>query len=145
MSSPLTSITVAAVRLSQPLCLCHSVPSQVTISSESNSSFPLSSMPRRIGILLLFIYLINLPWSLANPLSLPATTSPRAPGLHLPLSRREINTTTPKRERRRGAIGLGDYFDVCVSEYATAASSSRKQNIQCTSSSRLDACTARHR
>jgi hypothetical protein len=101
-------------------------------------------MPQRIGMLLPLFHLINLPWSLASPLSLPAT-SPRAPGLHLPLSRREINTSTPQRVRKRGAIGLGDYFDVCVFERATAASSLRNQNIQCTSSSRRDACTARHR
>lgn len=106
--------------------------------------FLLSSMPRRIGMFLPFFYLINLPWSLANPLSLP-TTSPRATGLHLPLSRREINISTPQRINKRGAIGLGDYFDVCVFERGTAASSPRNQNIQCTSSNRRDACTSRHR
>jgi hypothetical protein len=93
---------------------------------------------------LLPLYIISLPWSLASPLSLPAT-SPRAPGLHLPLSRREINTSPAQWVRKRGAIGLGDRFDVCVFERATAVSSLRKQNIQCTSSSRGDACSARHR
>jgi len=95
-------------------------------------------------MLLPLFYLINLPWSLASPLSLPAT-SPRTPELHLPLFRREINTSTPLRVRKRGAIGLGDYFDVCVFERITAASSSRNQNIQHTSSSRRDGYTARHR
>ncbi len=89
-------------------------------------------------------FLISLPWSLASPLSLHATRR-RTLGLHLPLSRREVNASTPRRVRKQGTIGLGDYFDVCVSELTTAASSSRSQNIQCTSSRRQDACTARRR
>jgi hypothetical protein len=55
--------------------------------------------------------LVNLHWSLATPLSLPAIIR-RAPGFHLPLSRREINTGTPRRLPKQSAIGLGDYFDV---------------------------------
>jgi hypothetical protein len=130
-------VAAAAVRLTHLVL--------VPISSESDSYFLRYSMPpRQIGMLLPLFYLIILPWSLASPLSLSAP-GPRSPGLHLPLSRREINTSTPQRVRKRVAIGLGDYFDVCVFEHTTAASSSRKQNIQCTSSSRRDDCTARHR
>ena len=105
------------------------------------------SMPQWIGMLLpLFhiTFLISLPWSLSSPLSLPATCR-RAPGLHLPLSRLEINASTPRRVRKRGAIGLGDYFDVCVFECTTTACSSRNQHIQRTSSSGWNACTASRR
>jgi hypothetical protein len=120
-----------------------------TISQSRYSSTPILFFPLSrcvLGMLLPLFYLtllVSLPWSLASPLSLP-TAIRRAPGFHLPLSRREIYTSTPRRPKQ-SAIGLGDYFDVCVFKRTTAVSSSWNQYIQCASSNRRDACTTRPR
>lgn len=68
--------------------------------------------------------IISLLSSLASPLSLPAAIR-RASGFHLPLSRRELNTSTPRQVTKQSAIGLGDYFDVCVFKRTIAANSSQ--------------------
>jgi len=68
--------------------------------------------------LLPLTFLISLPWSLANPLSMLGVR--RGSALHLPLSRREASTSTPQRVPKQGAIGLGNYIDVCVIKYTVA-------------------------
>lgn len=100
--------------------------SVLLVSKTPVSFFPLSCST--LDMLLPHFHLIpliSLPWSLASPLSLP-TAIRRTPGFHLPLTRvtrREINTSTPRRLPKESAIGLGDYFDVCVFKRTTAASS----------------------
>src|SRR5258708_36896151 len=100
-------------------------------------------MPQWIGMLLpLFhiTFLISLPWSLSSPLSLPATCR-RAPGLHLPLSRLEINASTPRRGLKRRAIGSAGSFYVVVFECHTTTPSSRDRHLNRHSSSGSDAWT----
>jgi hypothetical protein len=87
--------------------------------------------------------LVNLPWSLANPLSLQDIQQGAA--IHLPLSRREVSTSIPRRVSEQGAIGLGDYIDVWVLKSTTVIISSWNQDIQRTSSSRRDVFTSRSR
>jgi hypothetical protein len=57
--------------------------------------------------------LVSLLLSLTSLVSLSAIR--RGSTLHLPLIRREIITSTPRWIPKQGAIGLGDYIDVCVS------------------------------
>ncbi|KAI9457021.1 aspartic peptidase domain-containing protein [Russula earlei] len=64
-------------------------------------------------MLLSLIYLtllVNLPLSSTNPVSLSAIRHWST--LHLPLIRREVVSSTPRRVLKQGAIGLGDYIDV---------------------------------
>ncbi|KAH9991950.1 aspartic peptidase domain-containing protein [Russula compacta] len=60
--------------------------------------------------LLYLTLLVGLRWSSASPFSLPITRQGSA--LHLPLSRREVTTSMPRRASKHGAIGVGDYIDV---------------------------------
>jgi phytepsin len=97
-------------------------------------------------MLLRLLYLTSLvspPWSSASPPSLQGIRQGFA--LHLPISRRELSTSTPRRLPKQGAIGLGDYIDVCVFKFTNEIISSRNQDIHRTSSSGRDAYTARSR
>jgi hypothetical protein len=100
--------------------------------------------PSGSGMLLRLSYLVSLvslPWPLASSLSF--SDIRRGSAFHLPLYRCEVCINTPRRVPGHGAIGLGDYIDVCVLNYTTVVSSSQYQNIQCAGSSRRNACTAR--
>jgi|SRR5712671_370879 len=90
--------------------------------------------------------LVSLPLSSTSPVSLSLSATRLGSALHLPLARREVITSTPWRVPQQGTIGLGDYIDVCVlSGLTTTARSLRNQDIQCSSASRRDSCTARSR
>jgi hypothetical protein len=86
-------------------------------------------------------FLVNPPWSSASPPPLQGIRQGSA--LHLPLSRRELSTSTPRRLPEQGAIGLGDYIDVCVLKYTSKIISLWNQDIQRTSSSGRYDYTAR--
>lgn len=67
--------------------------------------------------------LVSLPWPLASSLLL--SDIRRGSVFHLPLYRREVSINTPRQFPDHGAIGLGDYIDVCVLNYTTVTSSSQ--------------------
>jgi len=89
------------------------------------------------------VSLVSLPWSFASSLSF--SDIRRGSAFHLPLYRRGVSIETTRRVPNQGAIGLGDYIDVCVLNYTIVASSSQNQNIQCAGSSRRNAFSARSR
>ena len=61
--------------------------------------------------------LVSLPWSFASSLSF--SDIRRGSAFHVPLYRRGVSINTTRRVPNQGAIGLGDYIDVCVLNYTT--------------------------